>query len=681
MLVSRNWLSEYVSLSAPTAEIAQRLTMSGLNHESTSAVGADECIDLEVTSNRTDCLGHLGVAREIAVLYNVPLQSPAPAPLETTEQINSVFQLRVEVPELCPRYTARLIRGVKVGLSPLWLRERLETIGVAPINNVVDVTNYVMFECGQPLHAFDFSRLAGQQIVVRNPRPDETMIAIDHKAYSLLPGMCVIADQEKAVAIAGVMGGAESEVSEQTRDVLIESAMFQPLSIRNTARRLNLHSPSSYRFERHLDPRGVDWASRRCCELILKIAGGQLLSGCCDAGSAPPASTPITLRWSRISQVLGIEVTPEFARQTLLALGLESLTEQSDRWTVVPPSWRPDLTREIDLVEEIGRIYGYDRIPDTVAVPMAASYRTQRNRINQKIRNTMVSCGFDEAMTPSLVPDIWANAFSPWTAQSALVSNQPMLGVLEKASQNIGAVNQARRSLVPSLLEAKRINEYRANTEVELFEIAKVYLPQADRLPHEPWMLAIVSSRSYETVKGVLEEMLRILNPEFKIVAQPCEETLLDVSRSAKLILADRVLGWLGQVSTSGRKQFGLRQSAVVAEIDLSSFDENAILIPRQRGISEYPAVTRDFNFVVDESVSWSALEDCVREAAGELCELIQYRETFRDAQKDGPLRKRLLLTVQWRSPTGTLTSAQVDGFAQRIIDQCNLQLSASLVA
>jgi phenylalanyl-tRNA synthetase beta chain len=493
--------------------------------------------------------------------------------------------------------------------------------------------------------------------------------------------MCVIADGEKPVAIAGVMGGADSEVSESTKDVLIESALFQPLCIRNTARKLNLHSPSSYRFERHLNPEGVDWASLRCCELILQLAGGQLQADVAEAGTKPQTATSITLRYSRIKQVLGIDVPQSFVKQTLMALGLNVIQEANDSLQMVPPAWRPDLSREIDLIEEVGRIFGYDQIPDQVAVPMAASYRTTRHRVASKVRQVMVSCGFDEAMTPSLVPQVWSEACSPWSQQAALISNQPMLGVLEKASQNIGAVNHARRSLMPSLLEAKRINEYRANSDVELFEIAKVYLPQTDRLPEEPWMMGLVSSRSYEEVKGVIEELLRVLNPVLRLQVEACEEAILDVSRSAKLLIGNTTLGWLGMVSTHGRKLFGLRQTAVVAELNLGVLEQQAVLVPVQRAISEFPAVSRDFNFIVNESVSWATLERTVTTAAGEFCESVEYRETFRMPEKDGADRKRLLLTVQWRSRVGTLTSQQIDANAQRIIQDCGTQLSAQLVS
>ncbi|HAY82199.1 MAG TPA: phenylalanine--tRNA ligase subunit beta, partial [Planctomycetaceae bacterium] len=291
MRVSWNWLKEYVALEMSQDELETRLAMSGLNHEGTDQIGDDLCIDLEVTSNRPDCLGHIGVAREISVLWDQPLCLPDPAPVSSGPSVEDLIKVRIDCPELCPRYTARVIRGVKIGPSPDWLVKRLETIfwrNNAPfqsVNNVVDITNYVMMENGQPLHAFDYAKIHGAEIIVRAAQQGEQFEAIDHKVYELNPSMCVIADAQRAVALGGVMGGADSEVADHTTDLLIESADFVQLPIRNTARKLKLHSDSSYRFERGVDPDGIDWASRRACELILENAGGELADGGGDVGA------------------------------------------------------------------------------------------------------------------------------------------------------------------------------------------------------------------------------------------------------------------------------------------------------------------------------------------------------------------------------------------------------------
>ncbi|MEX2112805.1 MAG: phenylalanine--tRNA ligase subunit beta, partial [Pirellulales bacterium] len=438
MIVSWDWLKQYVTLDMTPAELAERLMMAGLNHEETYAVGDDVAINLEVTSNRPDCLGHLGIAREAAVLFDRPLEVPAAKPKAGTTELGELAKLRVENPRECPRYTARVLRGVKVGPSPAWLVRRLTTLGVATINNVVDVTNYVMLECGQPLHAFDLAKLKGRQIIVRQATKGENFLAINHKAYALEPTTCVIADAERVVGLAGVMGGADTEVSAATSELLIESAAFDPMSIRNTARALNLHSDSSYRFERGLDPEGVDWASRRACELILELAGGELAAGVLDAGEKPQPRAPITLRFAQLKRVLGIDVPPVEAREILAALGNQEQQADEAKVTVVPPSWRRDLAREIDLIEEVARVYGYDKIPEDVSVPMATSHRTEADRVLAKTRQVLTAAGFDEAMTTSAVEGPWSTAFSPWTDAPALRANTP---VLRRA-------DQLRRSIV-----------------------------------------------------------------------------------------------------------------------------------------------------------------------------------------------------------------------------------------
>jgi phenylalanyl-tRNA synthetase beta chain len=414
MLVSWKWLSDYVRLDMSVEQLQTRLMMAGLNHEGTERVGDDLAVDLEVTSNRPDCLGHLGIAREIAVLWDQSLRLPPADPEAGPARVGNLACVTVECPELCNRYSARVIRGVRIGPSPQWLINRLHTIGVAPINNVVDITNFVLMECGQPLHAFDFARLNGGRIVVRASRPGETFLAIDHKTYALEPGMCVIASGARAVAVGGVMGGAETEVSAATTDVLLESACFDPLSVRNTARRLNLHSPSSFRFERGVDWEGIDWASRRCCALILELAGGELAEGVVDVAVERVAPEPIVLRWSQLKRVLGIELDPAEVRRILRALGNRERRADGECVEVIPPSWRQDLTREIDLVEEVIRIHGYDRIAEDVGVPMVASRRSDCDRVLERVHRVLTAAGFNEAITLSAVEPRDASIASPW---------------------------------------------------------------------------------------------------------------------------------------------------------------------------------------------------------------------------------------------------------------------------
>jgi phenylalanyl-tRNA synthetase beta chain len=671
MIVSWNWLKEYVQLSMSLDELTDRLTLTGLNLEGVERLGDDTAIDLEVTSNRPDCLGHIGVAREVAVLWDTSLKTPALSAKSTGPQVDSLTSVTLQCPELCPRYTARVIRGVKIGPSPEWLAERLRAVGLTVINNVVDVTNFVLMECGQPLHAFDFAKLAGPKIIVREAIPGEKFAAINHQDYELSAGTCVIADAQRAVALGGVMGGADTEVSESTTDLLIEAAEFSPLSVRNTARRLNLHSPSSFRFERGVDPVSVDWASRRCCELILDLAGGELCEGVIDVGYTWQPHEPIKLRFTEIPRVLGIQVQELEVRKILTALGCIETHACDHCVKVVPPSWRADLTREIDLVEEVARIHGYDQIPEDAGVRMVASTRSREDRVLEQVRGVLVAAGFDEAMTLSTVEPEWIEAFRPWTTAAPLMTSTP---VLRRA-------NCLRQSLAPSLLAARRTNETLFNPGVELFEIANVYLPHPGQLPNERRMLGLISARGFTHVKGVLEKLVSTVASDTPLEATPHDDSFFIDGQGCKLALDGKTFGYLGAVSPTGLARFELRGKSTVAELDLGILSEAAVLIRRATPLSPYPPVGRDLNLVVDEKVRWAEVERIVRDCGGELLESIAYQETYRHAERLGAGKKSLLFSIQLRSAEGTLTNEQADAVREQIVVAAGQQFGAELRA
>jgi phenylalanyl-tRNA synthetase beta chain len=682
MIVSWNWLNDYLPLKCSPAELVERLMMAGLNHEGTEPLGNDWAIDLEVTSNRPDCLGHIGIAREAAVLFGLQLKfsdadlprtrKPAQPddPSRIADDLRSYTSVDVTCPELCPRYSARVIRGVKVGPSPLQTAVRLATIGQPVINNIVDITNYVLMECGQPLHAFDFQKLAGRKIIVRRAKAGEQFRAIDHKTYTLDPEMCVIADAQKPVALGGVMGGADTEVTPQTTDVLIEAAQFAPLSIRSTARKLKLHSASSYRFERGTDPELVDWASRRCCELLLKHAGGELVEGVIDVGTPRPRRSAITLRLNQLKRIIGIDVPPETVRKILIALGCLEQSASSSEVITVPPSWRRDLTREIDLVEEVARIHGYDQIPEDTSVPMAPSHRSDSDRVLAKVRQVLTAGGFDEAMTASVVPESWSAAFSPWTAAPPLVANTPMLE----------GADRLRRSLIPCLLDARRNNESLSNPVVELFETARIYLSTTRGLPQEQWTLAAVSGRGYLLVKGIVEALLEKLHIQHPLELAEFRHEIVEPERASELMLGFTRLGFLGDVSPAGLKAFGLRGPATILEIDLSVLASRAQLTTTYAPQSPYPTVSRDLNLIVAEPVRWAELAATVRAAAGPDLERLEYLDTYRDPNKDGAKTKRLIFSFTLRAKDRTLTGPEADAIRDAVVAACAERHGAKLL-
>lgn len=671
MIVSWNWLKEYVDLPMSLDELTERLTLTGLNLEGIEQIGDDTAIDLEVTSNRPDCLGHVGVAREIAVLWQQKLKKPTPTPAEAEPPVAEQTSVKLTCPDLCPRYTARVIKGVKIGPSPDWLANRLRSLGIAVINNVVDISNYVMMECGQPLHTFDFGKLSGQKITVRESKPGEKFTAINHQEYELQAGTCVIADGERAVALAGVMGGADTEVSETTTELLIEAADFAPLSVRNTARRHNLHSPSSYRFERGVDPEGIDWASRRCCELILEIAGGELCKGVVDVGQPINTCEEIKLRFPQVQRILGIDIPAETVGNILTELGCEETHTCDHCIKVIPPTWRADLTREIDLIEEVARIYGYDRIPEDAGVKMVSSTRSREDRVLEQVRDLMVATGFHEAMTISAVEPDQIDKYRPWTTAEALTVSTP---VLRRA-------NCLRQTLIPSLLGSRRTNEKLSNTVIELFEIANVYLPRTGEIPDQRRMLAITSGGSFAELKGIVELLISSIAPGSALAASSYEAPLFAANRGSELKLGERVLGYLGEVGTDGLAQFELRGSTTVAEIDLAVLVDAAVLIRRVEKLSPYPPVGRDLNLVVEEKVAWAEIEAIVLAESGDLLESIAFQETYRDADKLGADKKSLLFSIQLRSSEGTLTNEQADGVRERIVAKVGQQLGGQLRA
>jgi phenylalanyl-tRNA synthetase beta chain len=669
MIVSWNWLKEYVPLSMTVEQLTDRLTLTGLNLEEFHAVGGDVAIDVEVTSNRPDCLGHIGIAREVSVLWNSVLRIPVAEPLAKGPAISKLTSVAIECPDLCPRYTARVIRGVKIGPSPKWLAERLKTLGIAVINNVVDISNYVMMECGQPLHTFDFKLLSGGKIIVRRAKPGEKFTAINHQTYDLAADTCVIADSEKAVALAGVMGGATSEVSDSTTDLLIEAADFAPLSVRNTAWRLHLHSPSSYRFERRVDPEGIDWASRRCCELILELAGGELAEGVIDVGQKPQPREQVKLRFDQLERVLGIKIPDEKVRQILKALGNQETHACDHCVKVIPPSWRADLTREIDLVEEVGRINGYDEIPEDAGVKMVASTRSREDRVLDQVRDAMVALGFDEAMTISTVDREWVDVFRPWSNAEPLATSTP---VLRRA-------NCLRQSLLPSLLAARRINETLFNSTIELFEIASVYLPQKSELPDQRRMLGLTSGGGFLELKGAVETLIAAIAPGAQLSAKPYDSLFFTAGEGSELFLNGRILGYLGMASQKVREQYELRGETCVAELDLGVLIDSAVLVRRALELSPYPPVSRDLNMVVDEQVVWSDVECLVRKCAGDLLERLSFQEEYRSADKLGSGKKSLLFSIQLRSADGTLTNEEADQVRNSVVTELAKELGGQL--
>ncbi len=690
MLVTLSWLSQYVDLQLNHDELVDRLSLSGLNHESTETVNGETVVDLEVTSNRGDCLGHIGVAREIAVLTKQKLKLPKIQYAESSVATSEILDVVNEFPEACPRYTARVVQGVKVSDSPKWLQDALKSIGIGVVNNVVDVTNYVMMECGQPLHAFDAAAVSGKKIVVRPGRPGEKLQAIDHRDYDLTPQTCVIADAESPLAIAGVMGGASSEVSEATTDVIIEAADFMPLAVRRTARRLKLHSPSSFRFERRVDPRGIDWASRRACQLIIEIAGGSVAAGLIDTAPAIADRPPIVLRLSQLKRVLGIEMEAATVQRILAGLGCHvDLSHNPSEGTgsgssevsllCVPPSWRHDLTREVDLIEEVARIHGYDKIPENAPIPVTASSKRPFDAAMSRLRGVLTSAGLSEAMTPSVVTAKLDASVSPWTDAPAMQTRTAML----EGSRRL------RRSLIPSLLQSRAANWASASLHADLFEIAHVYLPPLgnqgdDALPTETYHVGMILGDDFFAAKGTIETLLVRLGICGGLSVETVERDGFATGGLVALTLSggdsNQVIGYLGVLDKTLVDSWKLPGTVVAAELSADVLVELSHLVPQQQAVSTFPPIHRDLNLVLPESVRWDALASVIRSATDERLTNLSYQETYRNEKQDGPERKRVLFSMELQSLTGTLSGSDADGLVDNIVAACERQFNAVLM-
>lgn len=702
MIISTNWLAEYVSLPSSVDnlvdDLVEKLLLSGLNHESTRTVGADTAIEIEVTSNRPDCLGHIGVAREAALLFARPLHIPDPRPREAASDAAADIAVQILAPDICPFYTARVIKGVRVGPSPSWLVERLATVGVASVNNVVDITNYVMLECGQPLHAFDLARIRGGRISVRRAATGESFAAINHKTYILTDGMGVIADAEGPVALAGVMGGAGTEITATTTAILLESAQFAPLAVRAAARGLVLSSGSSYRFERGPDPAAVDWASRRAAAMIVEIAGGEVMRGTVEAGRLASNTTTIQLRHDRVTEVLGIDIPFERQRAILLGLGFGAERVEADHSFWRPPTWRRDCSREIDLVEEIARIEGYDKVPENEPIAARPVVESARERTLRRAAEVLVAAGFCEAMTRSVVGEPLESLASPWGNAPPLVCAPPL----------VRGADRLRRTLLPSLLEARAANVAVGAQQPELFETARGYLawPAAAAnqavvsAVEEPFLLAFVMEGRFAAAKGLAEAVLDRLGitagiaEGIAVAFRPVNLDLFVRGRAAEIVLerpglpGERV-GVVGEVAAKAVAGMGLasgpgggaRAAVVAAELRLDRL-EFAIDMERPRSRpSDFPAIDRDVNLIVDQAVPWGDIATAICGAAAGLLEECCLMQVWTDAERLGPGKKSFVVSLRLRSDTGTLTGEEAHRTVEAVVAACGRQCGAVLRA
>jgi len=636
----------------------------------------DHILEVDLTPNRGDCACLIGLAREVAALLGSGLRPPQVGYPEEGRPSAELAQVTILDPDLCPRYAASLISGMSAGPSPWWLRQRLISAGQRPINNLVDVTNYVMLEMNQPLHAFDFDQLAGGEIRVRRAAAGEPFVTLDGAQHSLEEGMCLICDADKPVALAGVMGGLNSEVEPTTNRVLLEAAYFDPTSNRRTATRLGFDTEASYRFQRGIDPKGVDQALRRATGLMAALAGGKVHPGLLDENPIPFEAPRLTLRTRRLNAFLGADLTGEEIAGLLNSIQIEAQTTDNGQTGVIAPSWRPDLVREVDLIEEVARLYGYDLIPTTFPpATAAAAAKPPLVALAEKVRSLLAGAGLFEAVTYVFLPAD-APAQMGWPADDPRSRQVPLLNPL---SEDQAAL---RSALLWGLGAALAKNLRNGAESVRLFEWGNVFAPQGEgEQPAEECRLAAVLMGSrdplgpnsspegvgFADLKGVAEHLLEGLGVD-DAVFEPDERPEYAPGRTAAVKVGPRRLGWLGQLNQASLAPFRIKGE--VYFFDLSA-EELLRLIERPTPLfsplPRFPHITRDIDLVIGEAMTSAEILGFAAKIEDPLIAGVFIFDCYQSDEMRRKREKSIGLRVRYQSPERTLTEEEITPLHERL--------------
>ena len=682
-----------LGLSEDATGLMELPTDLSLGTSISEALGlADVVFELEITPNRPDCLSLIGVAREIRAETGNPLKLPQVDFNEDETDIREITSVTIEAPDLCPRYAARVIRGVKVGQSPAWLQQRLESVGIGVINNIVDITNFVLMEYGQPLHAFDYHKLAENRIVVRRAAGGENLTTLDEIDRELTSDMLVIADAEKPVALAGVMGGYDSEITETTADVLLESAYFNPSSIRATAKALGISTEASYRFERGADPGAVLAALDRAAQLIAELAGGSICKGVVDVYPGQQPLSEIQLRAERVNFILGTTLDASEMVQILSDLGFDveaasTKNRQADEETsplrVTVPTFRSDVTREIDLIEEIARVYGYDNIPTTLPkgdIPVPAPNLS--TEVRKHIKHFLLAAGMMEAINYSFCHP---NCFD----KIRLNADDPLRSTLKLQNPLSPEMSVLRTTLLPSLLENAQHNRNHQIDTIALFEIGSVFIRNgAEKEPERVTGILAgqvgegVYSNPYREpdfydIKGLVEGILEVCG----IVDYTLEKTdapTFHPGRNAAVLSSNKQIGIFGEAHPEVLENYDLPYKAYLFDFDMEALVDAAIFAKRFEPIPVYPKVERDLAIVVDKEVLSDMPTGLIYATGGELVESVRLFDVYEGEQvPEG--KKSLAYAITYHSATETLTDKAVNALHDKVVKRLNQELGAEL--
>jgi phenylalanyl-tRNA synthetase beta chain len=652
---------------------------------------SDAVLEIGLTPNRPDCLSMIGVAREVAAIQKCSVKMPGVMLKETKTPIDELTSVQLDAPNLCPRYSARLLDNVTVGPSPFWLQDRLLSVGLRPINNLVDITNFVMLETGQPLHAFDFDRLGGHRIVVRKAEVDEPFTTLDNKERHLSKDVCMICDAERPVAIGGVMGGLESEITPTTRRVLLESATFNPISIRKTSKALGLKTEASHRFERGVDPEGTLYALDRAAQLMVELAGGRLFSGCIDQRDGHPSATVIELSVDAANRLLGTHLDAASMAERLRAIAFETTIVDDENLLVQVPSFRVDVSRPEDLMEEVARLVGYDKIPTTFPTVLAdAAAGDHLTDQRCRIRQILVGFGFSEAINYSFIHQDSCDRLNLDQDDE----RRRQVHILNPLSEDQAVL---RTTLVSGLLETAGRNISRQVRNLKLFELGRIFLANdKDDLPTEKDMLCGVwtglrqplswHSRElpcdFYDIKGVVEGLftaLRIEKAQFTSLAtEKCRYT--NPGFSAEVKIDGSPVGLVGELHPQVLERYNLKQAVFLFELDLTEVLDRIPTYLQAQSIPVFPATARDITLIVDQTIEAARILEQVRGLDVALVEDLYLFDVF----QGNPIprgKKSISFRITYRSSQTTLVDEEINALHKQITETLIEAYDASLPA
>ena len=710
MKVVYNWLKDFVDLTAAPQELASRLALSGTNIAGVETGPHGDVIDAEVSSNRPDCLGHYGIAREVGAIYKLPLKHVAPKPAESSAKASDAVKVEIQAPELCGRFTARVIRNVKIQPSPKWLKDRLEASGVASISNVVDISNYVMLELGHPLHTFDYDKVRDGKIAVRRAKPGdaagkaalEKMRTLDGVERTLDSNICVISDGDgsRPIGIGGVMGGVETEISLSTKNVLIECAWFEPVAIRRAARFLKLHTEASTRFGRCADPEMAELASRRAAELILQLAGGELLSGVVDVYPGKRAQKKIRVTRAEILRVMGADVPDKQIEASLSALGFAPVRIDQNRgaegsllaaWECTQPSWRAEVEREIDLIEEIARIHGLDKFPPRLPAARQGAARLPHYEAETRLRQRLIGLGYREILTIPHVAEERDALFRPENVAPPRLANP----LSEEA-------NVLRATSIVTMAAALEWNLNHGQRNARLFEIGRRYRLNGSE-PVETRVLTIGTTGearekglydaardfSFADLKGDLDSIGELAGgfrwddggADWLHAARRSSVKLNSVISSEARNLSS--LGVAGQLARRVAEKLKLRQDVFLAELELDpvyAAMKAAKEARRYEPLPRFPSVERDFSLLLADGAKFSDVTKTIQSLGIKEISAVEATDLFRGTNVPAG-KYSLLVRVTFQSREATLTEAQIGDYSRKIISALEKNLGAILRA